>query len=153
MRKRSSYRPRRVRLDVMGYVIQGITPLRNTGDAGLVLKIKNHDSLAAIAKGTATAQDVQNIISALNIAEALAKARLGLDYLEEIDAGQRALESLASRGVERGRFVCTGPELTAINAAMDIHDAQLDLTTIYQIEKAIETVERTIRTGGARVIQ
>jgi hypothetical protein len=60
---------------------------------------------------------------------------------------------MAQRGVNKGNlFRFTGPELTAMNIAMEIHDAQLDNCTIQELEKAMDLIQQTIRNNKARAI-
>ena len=44
-------------------------------------------------------------------------------------------------------------ELTAINYVMELHDAQLEITTIAQLEKALDMVMNEIKLRKARVIE
>jgi hypothetical protein len=59
---------------------------------------------------------------------------------------------MGRRGVETGKFILRGPELTSFNLAMEIHDAQLDACTVAELEKAIAFVETICRNKGARPI-
>jgi hypothetical protein len=45
-----------------------------------------------------------------------------------------------------------GDELTALNLAMEIHDAQLETVTVKQLETAMEDVRETVRLRKARPI-
>ena len=66
MRKKSTYKPKGVRLDVATWVINGFKPVSATGSAVLDLKIKNHSALEALRTGQAKRYDIDFIISALN---------------------------------------------------------------------------------------
>ena len=152
-RKKSKYKPKGVRLDATTWVINGFRNISETGDAVLHLKIKNHESLECLRKGEATRMDVDAIISAFNMAEALARMQIGDDYATEIKAGQDALLDVAKRGVNRDdRFVLKAAELSAINLVMEIHDAQLEITTIGELEKAMDIVAKEIRMRKARPV-
>lgn len=154
MRKRSKYRPKGVRLDAVDYVLTSIKHLSTLTSEVATLRIKNHGALAAICQGRASRTDVDMLIAALNIAEALVIQGVGKDYAAEIRAGQDALHDMAKRGVDLGnKFILRAMELKAINMAVDVHDAQLDAITMQQLERAIEYVTRVIKAGGARVIQ
>jgi hypothetical protein len=122
-------------------------------NAGVVLKIKNHDALAAVVQGRANRNDIDTLIGALNMTEAFCLLNIGQDWRPEVGQAQDALYELAKRGVKLGRFILTGPEMQALNLAMDIHDAQLEAATVRQLEQALEIVEKTIRHGKARRIQ
>lgn len=154
MRKRSKYRPKGVRLDAVDYVLTSIKPLSTLTSEVATLRIKNHGALTAICQGRAGRTDIDMLIAALNIAEALVIQGVGKDYAVEIRAGQDALRDMAKRGVDLGnRFILRAMELQAINLAMDVHDAQLDAITMQQLERAIDYVTRVIRAGGARAIK
>lgn len=93
------------------------------------------------------------VIAALNMTEALARLRIGNELADKIRAGQDALYALAQRGANIGRFIFTGPELQAVNLAMEIHDAQLDVCTIAELEKAVEIVKQELRHKRMRVVE
>jgi len=155
MRKRSTYKPRQIRLDTMHYVLSGFSKMADN-KAALDLRIKNHSSLKAIIEGRATRDDVDLMIAALNMTEALAKQNnaLGGDWQTEIQAAQEALLTMTRRGIRLGdRFIFKAQELTAVNLAMEIHDAQIDQCTVAQLESALDLVQKTIRNGKARAIE
>lgn len=150
---RKKYKPKGVRLDATTWVINGFRNISETGDAVLHLKIKNHESLECLRKGEATRLDIDAIISAFNMAEALARMKIGDDYAAEIKAGQDALLAVAKRGVSReDKFVLKAAELTAINLVLEIHDAQLEITTIGELEKAMDIVMKEIKMRKARPV-
>jgi hypothetical protein len=153
MRKKSKYKPRPVLRDCMAYIKTGFEPVRNHSET-LTLRMKNHASLEEITKGRANKGHVDIMIVALNMTEALAMVRedLGSDWRTEIRAAQDALFAMAQRGVATGRWLFTGPELTAVNLAMELHDQQLDACTVDELQKAIDLSKRIIRAGKARVI-
>ena len=152
MRKRSSYRPKGVRLDVMTWVKQGMQSMATYPEA-LTLRLKNHAAMDELVMGRGTRDHCDTVISALNMTEALAVLRIGDEYQQEINAGQDAMLNMCRRGVERGRFLFNGLELQAVNTAMEIHDAQLDACTLAELEKAIDIVAQTVRHKKARVIE
>ena len=152
-RKKSKYKPKGVRLDAVQWVINGFRNISETGDAVLHLKIKNHESLECLRKGEAQRIDIDTIIGAFNIAEALARMQIGDEYAKEIKDGQDALLEVAKRGVGRDdRFILKAAEMSAINMTMEVHDAQLEITTIGELEKAMKIVENEIRARKARPV-
>ena len=154
MRKRSKYKPKGVRLDVATYVLNGFRLVSTTGSAVLDLKIKNHSALEALRTGQAKRYDIDSIISALNVSEALARLGIGHEYVHEIKEGQDALLELSRRGINReDRFVAKASELTAINYVMELHDAMLEVTTIGELEKALDMVMNEIKSRRARAIE
>jgi len=145
MRKRSKYRPKGVRLDNLTWIQAGFKKLDAIG-AGTTLKIRNHDAMNNIRLGVATRQDIDAVIDAFNVAEALAKRGMGADWATEIRAAQDALLELARRGVSRGfRFIVKAEELTAMNLGMEIHDAQLDVVSVRELETAMNDVMENLK--------
>lgn len=151
MRKRSKYRPKGVIFDTMNPVLSGMKIVGAIG-AGTTLKIKNHDALDNVRRGIATRADIDTLIAAFNITEALAKMRIGEEWKDEIRAAQDALLELGRRGAETGKFILRGPDLTLFNTAMEVHDAQLDACTVSELEKAIDYVAAIVSAKQARVI-
>ena len=142
MRKRSKYRPRPIHVDNINYVISGFKKAGTLPDIGVNLKLKNHEALDSLVKGTATKADLEILIEAFNMAEAMYKnyPELGAEWSREIRLGQDALLALSQRGLKTNHFIGYGPELLAIRQTMEIHDAQLDECTVAQMEKSLRYV-------------
>ena len=154
MRKRSSYKPKGVRLDTMAWVKSGLLPVSKVEHAGITLKIKNHDALTNITQGRGTRDDIDIVVAAMNVTEALALIGKGKDWHSEIRAAQDAILTMARRGLAKdNKFLFNGPEMQAVNLAMDIHDAQLDACTVAELERALNLVEQEIRHKRARIIK
>jgi hypothetical protein len=122
--------------------------------AGVGLKLKNHEALDSILRGQGTRAHVDVLIHAVNVAEALIRIRddLGADWAAEIKAAQDAIYTMGRRGVEKGSFAFTGPEMTALKLVMDVHDAQLDNCTVKEMEMALYIVAEEIRLKKCRPI-
>lgn len=128
-------------------------PLTSFKNEEVTLRIKNHGALAAVVQGKADTNDIDTLIAALNMSEAFSKIGYGGEYKAEIQSGQDALRDLGSRGLHNGsRYICKAGEITSINLAMEIHDAQLDVVTVKDMEVALELVKRTLRSGNVRRI-
>jgi hypothetical protein len=154
MRKKSKYKPRPVRVDNLNWILAGMRKVGTLPTAGTALKLKNHEALESILRGQGTKHDVDVLINALNMAEAMVRIRddLGADWATEIRAAQDAIYTMAKRGVEKGSFAFTGPEMTALKLVMDVHDAQLDDCTVKEMERALEIVAEEIRLKKCRAI-
>ncbi len=154
MRKQSKYRPKGVRIDAVNWVLSGMRPMR-LHDEATTLRVKNHAAMKDMVEGRANRDTVDVLIAAMNMTEALSlvRAELGADWRAEITAAQNALFTMAQRGVNKNNtFRFTGPELTAMNIAMEIHDAQIDNCTIKELEKAMDLIQQTIIHKKARAI-
>ena len=152
MRKRSKYRPRGVLLNTMGYVMESLTPIAKMDKYFIELKIKNHLALTNLTKGVATRQDIDTLIQAVNMVEALYRLGFGREYATEVRAGLDSLHAVGVRGAESGRFILKSEEMNALNAAMELHDAQLEVITLKDMDNAIKLVTEERRQKKMRPI-
>jgi len=153
MRKKSRYKPKGVRLDVMNWVQSGLKPF-NAIEYGVGIRIKNHDALKSLSRGEAKQLDITTLVDAMNMTEGFVRLRqdLGADWLDEIRAAQDALFDVVQRGVKTQRYVCKAAELTAINLALEIHDSQLDGATVRDVEDCLGIVSAVMKNRRARKI-
>lgn len=152
MRKRSKYKPKGVRLDTMAWLKSGMLKAADVGGGSIILntRIKNHNAVDLLRQGKADKDAISIIVEALNVTEALAIKRIGDEYRAEIKAAQDSIYACCNRAVQHNRFVLTGPELVAINTAMEIHDAQLEICTVAELESALDYVWQQIKLRKAR---
>lgn len=153
MKKRSKYKPKVVRVDAVNWVLAGLKPISEVGDALVTLKAKNHSALAEITQGRGNREQIDVLIAAMNMCEAYAVHGKGIDWLPEINQAQEAVFTMGKRGLEKGRFLFTGEEMKAVNLAMDVHDEQLNQSSVMELEKMIDYVNEQIRLKKARPIQ
>lgn len=146
---RKKYKPKGVRADALTYVLSGIRPFANVS-YGITLRIKNHDALDKLRKGEADKETIDILIGTYNVAEGLVRQKIGVEYREELRAGQDALLAVARRG---GNFILKSDELNALNLAMEVHDAQLDVCTVVELERAIDIVHEDVIHKRARSIK
>ena len=154
MRKKSKYKPRPVRVDNLNWILAGMKKVGTLPTAGTALKLKNREALDSILRGQGTKEHVDVLINAVNMAEAMVRIRddLGADWKAEIKAAQDAIYTMAKRGIEKGSFAFTGPEMTALKLVMDVHDAQLDECTVKDMERALHIVAEEVRLKKCRAI-
>ena len=152
MRKRSKYRPRSVLLNTMGYVLESFTPISKLDRYFVDLKIKNHLALNNLTKGVAMRDDIDTLIQSVNIVEALYRMGFGREYADDVRAGLDALHTVGVRGVATGRFILKSEEMNALNVIMELHDAQLEVITLKDMENAIKLVNEELRQKKMRPI-
>jgi len=152
MRKRSKYRPRSVLVNPLGYVLESITPVAKHEQYLVELKIKTHLAMSTLTKGLATRNDIDTLIATVNIVEALYRLGFGREYADVVKGGLDALRSVGKRGAESGRFILKSDEMNALNLAMELHDAQMDIITVKDMDKAIALVKEEFRQRKMRPI-
>jgi len=124
----------------LDYVLNGMKPVSSTSPITTV-RIKNHSAMQAAVMGKADFNDIDTLVAAWNMAEALAHLGVGVEYLEEIRQANVSMTCMQLRGG------LTGPEIKALQMAMEIHEAQLDdsRATVALVEEAMQIVKKVIR--------
>jgi hypothetical protein len=145
MRKRSKYKPKPVLLNPVGFVMEGLSPVRSHTSFMVDLKIKNHAALDSLTKGVATRTDIDTLVAMGNITEAFARMGFGSAYEEVVKEGLLALRAVGKRGAESGRFILKAAEMTALNEFMELHDAQMEVVTLRDMDEAIALVREEFR--------
>ena len=140
MKKRSKYRPRDKLINPVAYVLESLKPVRYH-DAYLVdLKIKNHGSMEALTKGNAGRTEIDLLINMGNTTEALYRLGFGEDYGDVVEQGLDALHEVGKRGIETGRFILKAHEMSHLNLLMELHDAQMEVITVKDMERASDLI-------------
>jgi hypothetical protein len=150
---RKKYKPKGIRPDPISWVISGFKKVADVPDAGTKLMLKNHVSFDEIREGRGNTSHVDNLISCVNMAEALALRQLGSDWLEEIGQAQDAVYHMAQRGVSGKSFVFTGEELKAVQTILELHDEQLRNCSVRTLELALEDIEKEFKGNKMRRIE
>jgi len=153
MRKRSKYKPKGVRLDAINWVVTGMTKVSAKESEYVTMHLKNMSALDSLAKGTANKKEMDIIIGVINVAEALCELGVGSEYHQLVLDASSALYDVCKRSFHiNDRFICRGSELSAIKLGYEVHDAQMETTTIGMLDKALDVIEKTIRAQKATVI-
>ena len=153
-RKKSKYKPKAVLTDPMTWVRKGLQRVAEN-ESAVIIKLRAHDALLEVAQGRGNRQVISVLIAAMNLTEALATLyprKLHGHLMEDIHAAQDALLNMGKRGIDRGAFLFTGPELQDINFGMEISDVQLETCTVSELEKGLDLVNECIRQRRARRI-
>ena len=140
-------------MDTLTWVISGFKKVAEIPDAGTKLMLKNHVSFDEIREGRGDTGHVDNLISCVNMAEALAKRQLGTDWLPEIGQAQDAIYAMAQRGVSGKPFLFTGEELKAVQTIIELHDEQLRNCSVRTLELALEDIEKEFKGNKMRKIE
>jgi len=152
MKKRSRYRPKGVLLNPIGYVLEGFKPVSSHDDFLINLKISNHDAMASLTKGQATRKDIDVLINMVNVVEALYRLGFGEGYGDVVVKGLEAVRAVGRRGAESGRFILKAQEMSDLNDALELHDAQMEIITIRDMEDAIKMINKEFESRKMRPI-
>lgn len=152
MKKRSRYRPKGVLLNPLAYVLEGFKPVKAHDDYLITLKITNHDAMASLTKGQATRKEMDVLINMVNVVEALYRMGFGEGYGDVVKRGLDAVHAVGRRGLESGRFILRAQEMADLNDVLELHDAQMDIITIRDMEQAMKLMTKEYEQGKMRAI-
>lgn len=142
MKKRSKYRPKGVLTNPVAYVLESLKPIKHHDDFLIDLKIKNHSAMEALTKGKAGRSEMDLLINMVNVVEALYRLGFGEDYGDVVQQGLDALHDVGKRGVQTGKFILKAQEMSHLNMIMELHDAQMDVITVKDMERAVDLVNK-----------
>lgn len=125
--------------------MENMSPVRSHTSFMLDLKIKNHGAMDLLTKAKAKHSDIDTLIAAVNMTEAFARLGFGKDYSDVVRDGLQALRDVGGRGAVSGSFILKAHEMNAMNAAMELHDAQLEVVTLKDMDAAIALVREEYR--------
>ena len=140
MKKRSKYRPKGKLINPVAYVLESLKPVRYHDSYLVDLKIKNHGSMDALTKGNAGRTEIDLLINMGNTTEALYRLGFGEDYGDVVEQGLNALHEVGKRGIETGRFILKAHEMSHLNLLMELHDAQMEVITVKDMERAADLI-------------
>lgn len=147
MRKRSKYRPKPVILNTLDYIVESLTPIARHDNYLIDLKIRNSEAMYSLLHGSASKSDMNTLIAMSNMTEALHQMGFGKEYQDVCIEGRFAILNIVYRAGKHGRFTPTGPEIQMLNTLMELHDAQMDIVTVRDIEKALALARHKIDHG------
>lgn len=125
------------------YEAAGKVPISET----VSLRILNlvYLALASLKTGKGTVTDWDTVAHALNMSELLAtELKIGYDYLSTIRRGQQAHNNCGARYITKSAFGYSGPEMKAMNLALEVHDQQLEIATVEELEALADKIDQKI---------
>ncbi|HEY5798683.1 MAG TPA: hypothetical protein VIT92_00605 [Burkholderiaceae bacterium] len=144
-KRNKPYRPRDVQADAAAWAMAGVYTLPLQTQIDVLTPV--YAAVLLLKQGKATREDWNIIAQSLNVAEALAGLQIGPNLMPIIAAGQRTLIDIALRMIETGKSTCYAHELAAIDEAIVMTRAQLQLCTQAELSRALARVKDLHRSG------
>ena len=138
---RKKYRRKHTLVNPVAYVLEGFNPVDSYPEYMLNLKLKNHSAIDALVKGRASYQDINLLLAMNNAVVALLALGHGTEYDDVATTGYEALKAVTERGLAAQRFICRAEEINALNHFMELHDAQMAVITVNDMNRAIDLIK------------
>jgi len=104
-------------------------------------------SLEQLRTGAATEEAWSCVVTALNIAMAMAEAEIGAEHEQAIIRALGGAFRAKVRSAKSGNFRLDGDAMRDIEAALTIHDAQMQVATRAETVAALQLVRRRVDQG------
>lgn len=128
-------------------MLEGMTPVVKHNNFLTDLKIRNHMAMTSLTQGKATRQEMDDLIAMGNAVEALTRLGFGEEYKDVVGAGLEATLQVARRGAPTNRFILNAQEMNALNSLMELHDAQMEIITVRDMENAMKLMQKEYNMG------
>lgn len=128
----------------IAHVVEGLKPVSSYDSQHTDLNLKHQGALLALRRGVATRSSIGILINMSNIVEALWSLGFGAEYEEVAVKGQHALLAIARRGEAGKKYLARGEELQAVIALLELHDAQMSVITVRELDQALSLVKKAI---------
>lgn len=102
-------------------------------------------SLDAAMKGTATKEDVCNLIAVQAIVASFVLGGVGTEYADVAQASKDAIDALQRRHAKTGSGAISYEERIAITNVLNLHDALMEVATVKMMEQAYEKAVASIQ--------
>lgn len=146
---RKQYRPKPRMLNAMGHVLEGMESVRSHDSYLRTLKIRNSEAVLALLRGEATKVDMNVLVALSNMVEVFCAMGFGKEYTDISVEGRTAILKIIFRAVDKHKFVPMGPEIKAIQDLLELHDQQMGIITIKELDNAIALAKKKLRQPDA----
>lgn len=137
---RKRYRKKHTLLDPVGWLLEDMSLIYK--DEQLRILAINHNALAELVQGRGTIDHWSIVTGALNCAVVLDEQCYDSMHHESLMEALRAHGRCGVRKQKHGSFGYTGPDLSAVNFALEIHDEQMKRATFREVDRAIAETQR-----------
>lgn len=153
MRKRSKYKPKPKLANPLGFVLESSRMLVDHETYVVDWQLKNNVAFAALLRGEATKKDLDTLVAARNITEALVHVLDGRDVDGTLARSACALIEICDRANAGKGTAMKAAEIQAMRDMMSFHDELLEVVTVGQFEKALAYARREIQAGRANYLK
>lgn len=149
---RKKYRPKPIMLNAIEFVKESIKPLSEHDSYVVDWRLKNNEAFAKLLRGQAARSDLDTMVAARNICEAVVKTK----YKAEDDTdgtlvrSEAALLDICERANAGKGTAMKAPEMQAIRDLMTLHDTLLESVNVREFEAALRHAKTELMNGRAK---
>lgn len=142
---RKKYRPKPILKDPVGEAIKLINPAKQ--EHATSIQIIVHDAMARLTKGVGTPHDWQTVADAINVTIVLCeKGYAPPEWMPDILAARDAMKAARDRHKSGKALLFKGEEIQLVNEALLVHDQQIEVALLKDVEWALKDVSQRAST-------
>ena len=144
--KKKKFVSKWLKVNTLELVADRIKPVSAQGSWMLDRQLKASAGLESLMHGTANRENLNDIVACHNMTWALQRHQIGTEYLAITTASEAALRSITDRFGRVGKLAANGPEIKALQDLLELHQAQMEVCTVGQMQTAYEYASRVHNT-------
>ena len=150
-KRKMKYPPGCARTDTMELVQENLSPINCADHARWLreLRLRNHSAVTEFVRGRGSKGSMECILQMHNMTRGMVLMGFGVDLTSIILDSEKVLQAIAARVRKTGSFTLYANEIAAINALLELHEAQLDVATVGDVDRAYQKIKDEFR-GGKR---
>lgn len=145
---KKKYRQKWIPQDPLKLVAERIRPVEKQGSWLMDRRLKQSQALASLMRGEAVKAHLSDLMAMQNMSVAMQRLKIGDEYRDITDASSEALINIVNRSKDSGRFLATGPEITALQNLYELQDAQYESSTVGEVQKAYKYASNVYRSNA-----
>lgn len=137
-KRRMKYPPGSANLAAVDYVLEAIQPA-GACDGGKWLRgvqLRNHAAVDELTKGRGTRDALTTVLQMHNMTRALLLNGFGIDLSGVVLASDAAIKAIIGRVQTTRSYTLYASEILALRDLMALHDAQMDVATVRDVNDA-----------------
>lgn len=144
MKKRNKkYKPKTIVQNPLNYFLGGYKRIQ--GEELTDLYAKNHMAMVKLCSGQSDRDDWEVLTDMINLSLVLTEQHFDDQYHEMLLLARDSLLAIGQRYMDCGKFTLEGDEMQALNNAMDVSEAQLEVLRVVDVERAEKEIKRRIK--------
>lgn len=148
-KKRMKYPPGARLTNPVQWVLENISPV-NTAEHGqwlVHLNLRNHSAIGALMEGNGTKPILRDVVAMFNMSRSLLLMGFGVDQTDIILTAEKGIREYTERIQKTGSYTLKASEITMLKDLLELHDAQMEVVTVGDVQKAIDNAKREFQGG------
>ena len=148
--RKMKYPPGARLADPIGFVLETLSPVKDAegGKWITALKLRNTSAIGTLMQGNGTKAVLTDVVAAYNLSRALMLNGFGVDLFDIVLKAEESIRGLTERIQRTQSYTLYASEIAALKDLMELHDAQIDVATVGDIQKALERAKREWKSGN-----